>query len=207
MKYYLYRHIRLDKNEPFYVGVGTKSNRNNTTFKTEYSRAYRASRRNKIWNDITIKTEYEVDIVIESDNYDFIRNKEIEFVKLYGRINLQTGTLANLTEGGDGNLGYTPTEEQRKAISERQLGNKNHMFGKKGELNPLFGKPKDRQSREKSANTKHEKYFNEIVDIKTGEVFRNPRCTAEVYNINLNTLRHYLNGTRINPTNLRYKNK
>lgn len=24
-KYYLYRHIRNDKNEPFYIGVGTKS--------------------------------------------------------------------------------------------------------------------------------------------------------------------------------------
>ena len=23
-KYYLYRHIRLDKNEPFYIGIGTK---------------------------------------------------------------------------------------------------------------------------------------------------------------------------------------
>ena len=25
-KYYLYRHIRLDKNEPFYIGIGTKNN-------------------------------------------------------------------------------------------------------------------------------------------------------------------------------------
>lgn len=23
-KHYLYRHIRLDKNEPFYIGIGTK---------------------------------------------------------------------------------------------------------------------------------------------------------------------------------------
>lgn len=24
-KYYLYRHIRLDKNEPFYIGIGSRS--------------------------------------------------------------------------------------------------------------------------------------------------------------------------------------
>jgi hypothetical protein len=25
MNHYLYRHIRLDKNEPFYIGIGTKT--------------------------------------------------------------------------------------------------------------------------------------------------------------------------------------
>ena len=38
--HYLYRHIRLDKNEPFYIGIGTK--KENTKFnsiKSEYSRA------------------------------------------------------------------------------------------------------------------------------------------------------------------------
>ena len=27
MKYYLYKHIRLDKNEAFYMGIGRKHNR------------------------------------------------------------------------------------------------------------------------------------------------------------------------------------
>lgn len=31
-KYYLYRHIRLDKNQPFYIGIGTKPNWNGSDF-------------------------------------------------------------------------------------------------------------------------------------------------------------------------------
>ena len=34
----LYRHIRLDKNEPFYIGIGN------------IKRAYNKSERNDIWN-------------------------------------------------------------------------------------------------------------------------------------------------------------
>ena len=33
-KYYLYRHIREDKNEVFYIGIGTKNS------KVEYKRAF-----------------------------------------------------------------------------------------------------------------------------------------------------------------------
>lgn len=34
-----------------------------------------------------------------------LKEKEIEFIKLYGRINQGNGTLANLTDGGQRNLG------------------------------------------------------------------------------------------------------
>jgi hypothetical protein len=205
MKYYLYRHIRLDKNEPFYIGIGTKSNRNYTTQTSIYDRAYNKSGRSKIWKAVVSKIDYEVEIIFESDNKEVIKSKEIEFISLYGRKIKKEGSLVNITDGGESCSGYTPSEKQRKAISERQLGNKNHMYGKRGELSPLFGKPKSKQSREKSVKTKHEKYFNEVIDITTGEVFRNPRCASEYYNINLSTLRGYLNGTRVNITSLRYK--
>lgn len=46
-KYYLYRHIRPDKNEPFYIGVGTfKPNTKN--YKAEHYRAYEIKNRNEI---------------------------------------------------------------------------------------------------------------------------------------------------------------
>lgn len=32
-KYYLYRHIRLDKNEPFYIGIGNNLNKKNLLIK------------------------------------------------------------------------------------------------------------------------------------------------------------------------------
>lgn len=46
-KYYIYRHVRIDKNEPFYIGIGSKPKKfiNNSV---EFSRAYNKSRRNNI---------------------------------------------------------------------------------------------------------------------------------------------------------------
>jgi hypothetical protein len=104
--HYLYRHIRLDKNEPFYIGIGTKTNVNFKTFISEYRRAFSKQRKDsKIWNLIVNKTDYEVEILFESDDYNFIKQKEIEFISLYGRINNNTGILSNMTNGGDGTLG------------------------------------------------------------------------------------------------------
>ena len=45
---YVYRHIRLDKNEPFYIGIGSDNN---------YKRANQTNggRRNNIWEKIFSK--------------------------------------------------------------------------------------------------------------------------------------------------------
>lgn len=42
-----------------------------------------------------------VDIVYESEDHNEIKRKEQEFVELYGRIDLGTGSLVNLSSGGD----------------------------------------------------------------------------------------------------------
>lgn len=81
--------------------------------KSEYNRAYDKCKRSTFWKNTTSKTQYEVEILFEHDNYEFIENKEIEFVALYGRRNLGLGTLVNLTNGGDGNKGVVHTEEMR----------------------------------------------------------------------------------------------
>ncbi len=93
---YLYRHIRLDKNEPFYIGISRKED--------NYSRAFenKEYQRSLFWTRVTTKTDYKVEILLESDDYEFIKQKEIEFIKLYGRIDLGTGCLVNMTDGGDG---------------------------------------------------------------------------------------------------------
>jgi hypothetical protein len=106
-KYYLYRHIRLDKEEPFYIGIGKKYSSciNSEYFKRVYKRAFDThQRRNSIWSRITSKTSYEVEILLESNDLQFIKNKEREFVHFYGRKDLGTGILANLTDGGEGSL-------------------------------------------------------------------------------------------------------
>lgn len=101
-KYFIYRHIRLDKDEPFYIGVGTKTSYADT-FNEIYRRAFLKAGRNLLWKRIVAKTDYQVEIIIESENFEYILQKEIEFIKLYGRKDLGLGILANLTDGGVGN--------------------------------------------------------------------------------------------------------
>ncbi len=120
---YVYRHIRLDKNEPFYIGIGSDSNGN-------HKRAYQnKDRRNKIWNDIVNKTDYKVDILFDDITIKEAIKKEIEFIELYGRISFGNGTLANLTDGGDGVSGYVHTNESKKKMSECRSGSNNPMRG------------------------------------------------------------------------------
>lgn len=121
--WYVYRHIRLDKNEPFYIGIGNKKN---------YERAYQTKpdRRNQIWGKIYSKTNIEIEIILEGLTKIKASEKEQEFIKLYGRKDLGTGTLCNMTDGGDGIWNCVRSEETKEKLRQQKLGDKNPMFGK-----------------------------------------------------------------------------
>jgi hypothetical protein len=112
---YVYRHIRVDKNEPFYIGIGSDS---------IYRRAKTRDGRNKIWKGIVKRSNFEVDILFDDISFDEAKQKEIEFISLYGRIDKGTGTLCNLTDGGEGMLGAIVSEETRLKRSIANKGNK-----------------------------------------------------------------------------------
>lgn len=122
---YLYRHIRHDKNEPFYIGIGKSEN--------NYDRASCDYKRNSIWNNIANKTEFDIEIVLDNLSWEEAKLKEKEFIALYGRIDIKTGTLSNMTNGGDGTNGrkYTPSKEHKKNISKSSLGKKMSDSAKK----------------------------------------------------------------------------
>ena len=121
--YFLYRHIRLDKNEPFYIGIGKKPKKF-ISLKNEYKRAYQISKRSEFWKKVYLKTDYKVDILFEIDSKEEIFKKETEFIKLYGRKDLKTGSLVNLTDGGDGCINVIYTEERKKKVSLANTGKK-----------------------------------------------------------------------------------
>jgi len=119
----VYRHIRLDINEVFYIGIGKS-----------YKRAYSTKNRNKYWKNITNAIDYRVDILFDDLTWNEACEKEKEFISLYGRKDLKTGTLVNMTDGGEGANGakrnYTDdnpsplkgkkfTDEHRLKISEK----------------------------------------------------------------------------------------
>src|SRR5690606_33620592 len=124
-EYFLYRHIRLDTNVPFYVGIGKKG-KYRVSYQWEYRRAFegkKSSKRNNFWKRIVNKTNYKIEILLESDNLNFIKEKEKEFIKLYGRADLGLGTLCNLTDGGDGCENFKFSKEQLYKLSRIQRNN------------------------------------------------------------------------------------
>ena len=119
-KYYVYQHIREDKNEIFYIGIGTKSKQDLKY--NSYSRASNIHYDNSIWLKIVDKTTWKFEILFESDDRKEVEQMEIDLIKKYGRKCDKTGQLCNLTLGGESNLGYKHTEEAKKKISKKQKG-------------------------------------------------------------------------------------
>jgi len=114
---YVYRHIRLDKNVPFYIGMSKNDD--------DYFRAYTKHGRHNHWKNIVSKTEYEVEILVDGITHEEAVDTEMYFIRLYGRVDLKTGTLCNRTDGGEGIK--NPNAEFRNKISMLKKGNKNSL--------------------------------------------------------------------------------
>jgi hypothetical protein len=101
---YVYTYTRLDKDEVFYVGIGSDSN---------YKRAKNKSLRTDYFKKIINKSKCRLNIVFDNITWEEACQKEIELIALYGRKDLGKGALINFTDGGEGRKGsqnrITPT--------------------------------------------------------------------------------------------------
>ena len=116
----VYRHRRLDTNEIFYVGIGKES-----------TRAWSLADRNKWWKNIISKTEYKAEIIAVDLTWNDACELEIFLINLYGRKDLGTGNLVNLTDGGEGVIGNILSEKTRIKMSNSKKGKSPHNLGKK----------------------------------------------------------------------------
>jgi hypothetical protein len=110
---YVYKHIRLDTNEVFYIGIGIREN---------YRRAKTTARRNSFWLNVVNKAEWKFEIVVDNISFDEAKIREIELIKFYGRKDKGEGSLVNLTDGGDATSGYIVTDAVKKRLSEINKG-------------------------------------------------------------------------------------
>lgn len=229
---YVYRHIRLDKNEPFYIGIGSDN---------RYYRANSKKGRSDFWHKMANLSEYRVEIMLDDITYDEAKEKEKEFISLYGRKNLNKGTLCNLTDGGDGMLGYVVPKENSDRLNALNRGRKHTEEWKqkmslriRGENHPHWGKKFSEESKLKmSLSRKGEKHFRfgkkmerstadkiglaqmrgknhaarKVIDTISGQIFDCIKDAADYYKINSVTLSNYISGRRKNKTNLKYFNK
>jgi hypothetical protein len=224
---YIYRHIRLDKNEPFYIGIGSD-------FKYIRANELRSKRRNALWNRIFLKTKIEVEIILDNLTWEDACEKEIEFIKLYGRLDNNTGTLCNLTNGGDGSFGVKVSDKTKKKLSNLFSGVNNPMYGKKlskESIDKMVSKKKGMTSWNKSkkgvysdetlkkmseskkgriAWNKGMKNVNGkgmaklVMDFNTGIFYESVKEASIVLGIKHTTLKSQLNGTNKNKTSFKY---
>lgn len=201
---YLYRHIRLDKNEPFYIGIGSDDN---------YKRAFNKTSRTKHWKNIVNSTEYEVEIMIDDLTWEQACKKEKEFIALYGRKDKDCGTLCNYTDGGEGVLGLIVSKESREKMRIAQIGKKQppEQIAKRvakltGPGNPWFGKKFSKEYRQKLSLAKkgkkrdpelmkkiHDNLKKKVIHVNSGIVFNSIKDAAEYVNKSASTMSRWLN--------------
>ena len=152
--YYVYELWNPLTNKPFYVGKSYNrtgySRYSSHISESNYKRNHKTNTIRKIINSGNVVG---FTIVFETDNEQLAFNKEIELIKLYGRRNIKTGILTNLTDGGEGASGYKITEhgrEKRRLLS-------------KGKNNAMYGKTHTVKSKKQISENRIEKIKNNII--------------------------------------------
>jgi hypothetical protein len=88
---FVYKHIRLDNQQPFYVGLGKA-----------IERAYTHYGRSDEWCEIVRNFGYKVQIIARVESYNHAKLIEKERISYYGRLDKSTGILVNKSDGGEG---------------------------------------------------------------------------------------------------------
>lgn len=130
--YYVYKHIKADTNEIFYVGKGVGN------------RAYKTTSRNDYWKRIVAKHGLKVQFVAQNLNEELAFLVEAETIDLYKRLNVK---LSNMTDGGEGAAGYRHTEEHKSKMLGNQYGKLVKKNGFKGKTHSNEQKAKWSESR------------------------------------------------------------
>lgn len=103
---------------PFYIGKGKKNR-----YKVS-EHMNKSSSNNFLKNKIrkvgtnNIKIQFLHKNISEEESFQF----EIFYIELYGRRDLGTGALCNLTNGGEGNSGYIMSDETKQKLSDLNRG-------------------------------------------------------------------------------------
>lgn len=221
-KYYVYAHIRNDNGEIFYIGKGT----DNKSHK-DYYRSKSLHRRTQFWKNVVEKAGgYRVEIIAicKTENHAFLLEKLL--IKNYGRRNNNTGTLVNLTDGGEGACGVVMSVETRKKhsinaskqrseawIKSIRIARKNGGNGgvvRKGDKLPDWWRERISKSVMGENNSMFgvtgEQHHNsrKVVDTQTNEIYVSVSEASQKYGYKMKTLFNWLTGFRPNPTTLQF---
>jgi hypothetical protein len=139
---YVYAYLRED-GSPYYIGKGV-------------------GKRYKDQHNVVVPPENRIQFIKEQLTDDEAVALEIELIARYGRKDLGTGILRNLTDGGEGML--NPSPSVRKKLSNAKLGKKPNNYGKKYKSGPSVAK-----SLSKKGN-KHPQYGKERTEEERAKI-------------------------------------
>jgi hypothetical protein len=125
--FYVYAHYKKTDNSLFYIGVAKSVKR----FTSIYSR-------NNLWKNIVNKNGFYYKILFEFDCFNKCFEKEKELIKKHGRIDLKTGILCNMTDGGEGCLNLSSASKDK--ISKSNKGKKRSDLVKENMRKRMVGK-------------------------------------------------------------------
>ena len=167
-KFYVYELWNPIKNEIFYVGKSHYQN-NRSRLDDHLKEAQQVinlkrKSNHKINTIIKILREgYDIDfrIVYETNSEPDAFNKEMELINHYGRRDLKTGPLTNLTAGGEGVRNYVRPNWLKKLYSIKFSGKGNPMYGKHHSEKSRLQMSKTWKSRIKSGEIVPNKHSDE----------------------------------------------
>ena len=168
MYYYTYAYLREDKT-PYYIGKG-KGNR-----------AYKKHRKG-----IGVpKDKSRIIFLKQNLTEEEAFRHEIYMIAVFGRKDLRTGILHNLTDGGDGASGYVFSEETKRKQSEAHKGNttwlgKTHSEETKRKMSDTRkGKTHSEETKRKQSEAKKGKTFSEESKRKMSEAQKGKSLSEE----------------------------
>lgn len=162
----VYIHKKYSDDLVFYVGIGK-------TIK----RAYSNVNRNKFWKHTVEKHGYTVEILKDNITWEQACLIEKELILKFGRKDLKTGSLVNLTNGGEGVLNYTYTDDVKSKMS----------LLKKGKQSPRKGIKLSQETKYKISNSKKGTKFSDIHKLKISEGNKGKKLSKDHIEIIINS--------------------
>lgn len=142
MNYYVYEYLRLD-GTPYYIGKGCKN------------RAF-----TKQGHTVPLPPKDRIRFIKENLTDVEARNLEVKLIETYGRKDLGTGILRNMTNGGEGSSGRIATSEMREKISRSNAGKIQSDSTKQKRADSLRGQRRTEEQKERQRNAAISRWAN-----------------------------------------------
>lgn len=179
--FYVYRHRDLVKFNTFYIGISNNLNRPKST-----------KSRNRFWSNLINKYGFYSEVIHICDTWKEACELECLLISEYGRRDLNTGCLVNMTDGGDGLVGQLVTKSTRTKISKSLKGKKFSSEHKNNIRKSKLGCKLTKQS----VFNRSETNSKPIVKLPSGEIFKSAKVAAETLGLDSSSITKVCKGKR-----------